>query len=334
MKAAILRRPGGLDKIEIIEAPKPSPKAGEVLMRVRASSLNYHDLLVANGGIKTSEDRILMSDGAGDIEAVGEGVTRFAPGDKALSVFFPAWFDGQPAPHQVKGTPGDAIDGYSAEYVCVSEQALTRMPVGYSYAEAATLPCAALTAWSALMVAARIKSGDWVLVQGTGGVSIFALQFAKAAGARVIATSSSDEKLARLKALGADGLINYNTEPKWGAAAKALTGGRGVDEVVEIGGAGTLNQSIRACRLRGHISLIGVLSGLSGEVRTIDFFRGQLTMTGIEVGSRKDQEDMIAALEATGIRPVIDQSFPLEDIAKAFQRQTEQKHFGKIVVEW
>ena len=228
--------------------------------------------------------------------------------------------------------PGDGADGFGAELVAAPETSFTRMPEGYSYQEAATLPCAALTAWRALMVEAKVKPGDWVLTQGTGGVSIFALQFAKAAGCRVISTSSSDEKLQRVKELGADHVINYKDTPDWGKAAKALTGGRGVDEVVEIGGPGTLAQSITASRPGGHISLIGVLTGVSGEVPTAALFSLNITLSGITVGSRRHQEDMIAAIEANGIKPVLDKDFPLSEIAAAFAHQASQQHFGKITL--
>jgi len=206
------------------------------------------------------------------------------------------------------------------------------MPKDWTFDEAATLPCAALTAWRGMYVETKTKPGDWVLVQGTGGVSIFALQFAKATGARVIATSSSDAKIEKLKALGADHVINYKETPEWGRKAFEMTGGRGVDEVVEIGGPGTMAQSINACRPGGHISLIGVLTGVSGEVPTAALFSRNITLSGITVGSRRHQEDMVEAIDATGIRPVIDSRFPLDQIAAAFGHQASQQHFGKIVL--
>ena len=330
MRVASLKSPASLASIVIEDRTDPSPKPGEILVRIRASSLNFHDFAVVSGWIPTPDGRIPMSDGAGEVVAIGQGVTRFKVGEHVLSLFFPAWIDGPPTGWKKLGVPGDHSDGFAAEFVAMPETAFTRVPKGYSFDEAATLPCAALTAWTALHVHCKIKSGDWVLTQGTGGVSIFALQFAKAAGARVIATSSSDEKLERLKALGADHLINYKTTPDWGRAALDATGGRGVDEVIEVGGPGTFAQSIAACRFGGHISLIGVLTGVSGEVPTAAPFSKSLTVTGITVGSKQDQEDMIAALESTGIRPVIDSKFPLQDIAKAFERQVAQRHFGKI----
>ena len=331
MKVAAIKSPGGLEKIVIEERADPAPGPGEILVRVRASSLNYHDFVVALGGIPTEDGRILMSDGAGDVVGVGEGVTRFKEGDKVLGLFFPNWHSGAIDSLGFGAVPGDGADGFAAELVAMPAEAFTRMPEGYSYTEAATLPCAALTAWRGMFVEGSVKPGDWVLTQGTGGVSIFALQFAKAAGARVIATSSSNAKLEKLKALGADHLINYKDEPEWGKKAFELSGG-GVHEVVEIGGPETLTQSIAACRVGGHISLIGVLTGVSGEVPTAAFFSKNLTMSGITVGSRAHQEDMIAAIDANGIKPVLDKDFPLSELAAAFAHQASQQHFGKITI--
>lgn len=332
MKVAAVKKPGGPGNLIIEDRPDPTPGAGEILVRIHASSLNYHDFVVVMGGIPTDDGRIPMSDGAGEVVAVGEGVTKFKAGDKVVSLFFPNWQAGEIEAAGFASVPGDGADGFGAELVAAPETAFTRMPEGYSYREAATLPCAALTAWRALMVEAKVKPGDYVLTQGTGGVSIFALQFAKAAGCRVISTSSSDAKLERLKELGADHVINYKDTPDWGKAAKALTDGRGVDEVVEIGGPGTLAQSIAASRPGGHISLIGVLTGVSGEVPTAALFSLNITLSGITVGSRRHQEDMIAAIEANGIKPVLDRDFPLAEIAAAFAHQASQQHFGKITL--
>ncbi|MGB3723296.1 MAG: NAD(P)-dependent alcohol dehydrogenase [Pacificimonas sp.] len=332
MKVVALKKPGGLDNLIVEERPDPVAGAGEILVRVRASSLNYHDYVVAMGGIATDDGRIPMSDGAGDVVAIGDDVTRFRVGDRVLSTFFPNWRRGPAALEGLMGVPGDHANGFAAELVAMPAETFTAMPEGYSFAEAATLPCAALTAWRGMFVEGNVQPGDWVLVQGTGGVSMFALQFAKAAGARVIATSSSDEKLARLTDMGADHVINYRKMPKWGKRAKELTGGRGADEVVEIGGPGTLAQSIAASRIGGHISLIGVLTGVSGEVPTAAFFSANLTMSGITVGSREDQEAMIRAIDASGIKPVIDREFPLAKLGDAFRHQQAQAHFGKIVV--
>ena len=334
MKVAALKKPGGLNNIVIETRPDPKPGPGQVLVRVKASSLNYHDYVVAIGGIPTPDGRILMSDGAGEVVEVGEGVTRFKTGDKVISTFFPKWRDGGPVLDKMLGVPGDQADGFAAELVAAPAESLTRMPKGWSFAEAATLPCAALTAWRGIITEGKLKPGSWVLTQGTGGVSIFALQMAKAMGARVISTSSSPEKMERLKALGADHVINYRETPNWGKVAKELTGGIGVDEVVEIGGPGTMAQSIAASRVGGHISLIGVLTGVSGEVPTAALFSANLTVSGITVGCRQDQEDMISALEVSGVRPVIDRGFALDELADAFRHQESQAHFGKIVLEF
>jgi NADPH:quinone reductase-like Zn-dependent oxidoreductase len=334
MKVAALKAPGGLDKIVIEERETPTPKAGEILVRVRASSLNFHDFAVVSGMIRTPDGRIPMSDGAGVVEAVGEGVTRFKVGDEVLSLFFPNWDAGGPTLPRLLGVPGDSAEGFAAEYVAMPATAFTRIPKGWTLKQAATLPCAALTAWRALFVEAKIKPGSIVLTQGTGGVSIFALQLAKAAGATVISTSSSAEKLEKLKALGADHLINYRETPEWGAAAAAITGGRGVDAVVEIGGSGTMPQSIVACTIGGHISLIGVLAGIAGDVPTAMAMSKNVCIQGLTVGSRQDQEDMIAAIEANPFEPVIDSTFPLEGISAAFAHQMSQKHFGKICLEF
>jgi len=332
MKVAAVKAPGGLDKIVIETRPDPVAGPGEVLVRIRASSLNFHDFAVVAGMIKTPDGRIPMSDGAGEVAAIGPGVTGLAVGDQVLSLFFPNWPAGDPALERLLGVPGDGADGFAAELVAMPATAFTRLPKGWSLEEAATLPCAALTAWRALMVEARIKPGDVVLTQGSGGVSVFAIQFAKAAGATVIATSSTAERMERLKALGADHVVNYREQPEWGREAARLTGGRGVDAVVEIGGAGTMNQSIHACRIGGHISLIGVLAGISGEVATALAMSKNVTIKGVTVGSREQQLDMIAAIEANGLKPVIDSVHPLDQIAAAFARQAAQQHFGKIVL--
>lgn len=332
MKVAAVKKPGGPGNLVIEERPDPKPGHGEVLVRVRASSLNYHDFVVVMGGIPTPDGRIPMSDGACEVVALGEGVTKWNVGDKVLSLFFPGWQSGQIEAAGFQSVPGDGADGFGAELVAAPETAFTRIPEGWTFEEAATLPCAALTAWRGMFAEGGLKAGDWVLTQGTGGVSIFALQLAKAAGCRVISTSSSPEKLEKLKALGADHVINYKENPDWGAEAFKLAGGRGVDEVVEIGGPGTMAQSIAACRPGGHISLIGVLTGVSGEVPTAALFSRNITVSGITVGSRRMQEDMIDAIEASGIKPVIDSTFPLDKIADAFAHQASQKHFGKIVL--
>lgn len=320
-----------LTLVDIDEASSPGP--GEITVALKASSLNYHDYAVVKGMIPTAEGRIPMSDGAGEVTAVGEGVTEFAVGDAVVSTFFPDWLDGAPPQSAFTRVPGDGIDGYAREAITAPTHWFTHAPAGYTHADAATLTCAGLTAWRALFVDYALKPGDTVLVQGTGGVSIFALQFAKACGATVIATSSSDEKLERVKQLGADHLINYKEVEAWGPKALELTGGRGVDCVVEIGGAGTLDQSMLATRVGGHIALIGVLAGFAGPVQTALLFSKNLTVQGLTVGSRAMQLDMIAAIEGNGIKPVISDTFPLAELGDAFRHQEANKHFGKIAVE-
>jgi NADPH:quinone reductase-like Zn-dependent oxidoreductase len=275
-----------------------------------------------------------MADGAGVVDAVGDGVSEFRKGDAVVSVFFPGWLDGIPEVADFKTVPGDGVDGYAREFVTRPAHWFTRAPKDWSHAEAATLTTAGLTAWRALVVDGGIKAGETVLVLGTGGVSIFALQFARAMGAEVIATSSSDEKLARVRELGARHTINYKTTPEWGRAVLEATGGRGADHVIEVGGPGTLPQSIRAARIGGHISLIGVLTGRGGEVPTALLMAKQVRLQGLIVGSRREQVEMIRALDVMGWRPVLDRSFALEGLADAFAHQESNGHFGKIVCEW
>lgn len=334
MRAVQVRAPASLDTLTTVDLPDPgAPGPGEIRVRLAASSLNYHDYAVVAGMIPAADGRIPMSDGAGTIEAVGEGVTGLAAGDLVVSLFFPEWNDGEPPASAFRGVPGDGIDGYARDVVVTPQHWFTRVPQGWSAAEAATLTCAGLTAWRALFVDGAVQPGSTVLVQGSGGVSVFALQFAKAAGARVIATSSSDAKLEKLRALGADDLINYKAVPAWGAKAMELTGGRGVDSVVEIGGAGTLDQSMVAARVGGHVALIGVLAGFAGPVQTALLMAKNLRVQGLTVGSRKQQLDMIAGIEANGLRPVISDHFPLDRLADAFRHQVANAHFGKIVVD-
>ncbi|MDE0953023.1 MAG: NAD(P)-dependent alcohol dehydrogenase [Halioglobus sp.] len=335
MRAIRLRKPGGLDKLELVELDIVEPKSGEIRITNHASSLNFHDYVVAIGLLPVDDGRIPMSDGAGIVEAVGSGVTQFQPGDRVVSSFFPHWIDGRADDlAKIAGVPGDNVDGFASETVTKSASAFTIMPDGYTFEQAATLPCAAATAWRALMVEAKIKPGDTVLVQGSGGVSVFALQFAKAAGCHVIATSSSDAKLEKLRELGADEFINYRQVEKWGDRVLEITGGRGVDVIVEVGGSGTLAQSVRAVAMGGHISMIGVLTGVQGEVPTAELFQKNAMISGITVGSRSNQEDMIKAINTNGIKPVIDSSFGLEDLAEAFRLQESQKHFGKICLNF
>jgi NADPH:quinone reductase-like Zn-dependent oxidoreductase len=335
MKAVIARKPSKLETLEVIDLPDPGvPGPGQIRVRLRANSLNYHDYAVAAGALPAEDRRVLMSDGAGVVEAVGVGVRDFVVGDRVVSTFFPYWQDGVPPHGDFSHVPGDGIDGYAREIVVTPEHWFTHAPKGWSHAEAATLPCAALTAWRALASDGKLKAGDSVLILGTGGVAVFALQFAKMFGATAIVTSSSDAKLERAKALGADHTINYKTDTKWGQAVLDWTGGRGVDHVLEIGGPGTLPQSITAARVGGHISLIGILTGIAGNVPTIVMMLKQIRLQGIIVGSRCHQMEMIRAFDANpAIRPVIDRSFPLANLADAFRYEEGATHFGKICVE-
>jgi len=335
MKGITLRSPGGLEHLNRAELPDPgTPSPGEVRVRIHASSLNFHDLGVVSGRLPTEDGRIPMSDGAGVVEAVGEGVTEFAVSDAVVSTFFPYWLDGGPTLADFSTTPGDGVDGYAREAVVRPAQWFTHAPRGYSAEEAATLTTAGLTAWRALVVDGALKAGDTIVVQGTGGVSIFALQFAKQMGATVIATSSSDEKLERAVALGADHIVNYKRDADWATKVLEFTNGRGVDHVVEVGGPGTLGESIRACRIGGHIALIGALTGGAGTVPTRELMRRHQRLQGLIVGSRKHQVDMIRAIDATGLKPVIDCTFPLDDIANAFAHQAAGRHFGKVCLSF
>jgi NADPH:quinone reductase-like Zn-dependent oxidoreductase len=332
MKVVRLKAPG-VANLRLFEEDPPVPKAGHVLVRVRACSLNPHDDFVVRGVIPAAEGRVPLTDGAGEIVACGEGVTDFVVGDAVVSTFWPYWLSGEMTATTRRDIPGETIDGYAREYASMPAHAFTKAPPGYSHQEAATLPCAAVTAWRGLVVRGQVKPGDTVLIMGSGVVSLFALQFAKAAGARVIATSSSDEKLEKLARLGADDVINYRSFPTWGEKAKALTDGRGVDHVIEVGGPATFAQSMAACRLGGHIAVIGLLSGVLAEVNIPALFSGQIRVSGISIGSRADQEDMIRALQVNQLKPVLDRSFRLEEITAAFEYYQTQSRFGKVGIE-
>lgn len=332
MQVITLQQPGGLDNLTVQQMEAlGEPRAGEIRVRLHASSLNFHDYAVVAGMIPTQEQRIPMSDGAGVVEAVGDGVSEFSVGDRVVSTFFPYWLEGAARVSDFLTTPGDGVDGYAREQVIRPVEWFTHQPKGYSHAESATLTTAGLTAWRALVVDGGIKAGDSVLVLGTGGVSIFALQFARMMGARVIATSSSNEKLSRLREeMGAEHTINYKEVPEWGKRVKELTNGEGVDHVVEVGGPGTLAQSIEAVKIGGHIALIGILTGREGEVPTAKLMAKQANLKGLIVGSRRHQIEMIRALETLDMHPVIDREFSLAQIADAFRHQESGKHFGKI----
>jgi NADPH:quinone reductase-like Zn-dependent oxidoreductase len=333
MKVIRLKRPPGVANLRLFEETPPEPKAGEVLVRVRACSLNPHDDFVVRGVIPTADGRVPLTDAAGEVVACGEGVNDFAVGDAVVSTFWPYWLSGEMTATTRRDIPGETIDGYAREYACMPAHAFTKAPAGYSHQQAATLPCAAVTAWRGLVVRGQVKPGDTVLIMGSGSVSLFALQFAKAAGARVIATSSSGEKLEKLERLGADQVINYRSTPSWGEKAKALTDGRGVDHVIEVGGPATFAQSMAACRLGGHIAVIGLLSGVVAEVNIPALFSGQIRVSGVSIGSRADQEDMIRAIQVNQLQAVTDRNFALEEISAAFEYFQSQSHFGKVGIE-
>lgn len=337
MQSVILKKPGGLNQIKLTDtALPPAPGAGEISVAIKAGSLNYHDLLVAAGNIETEDNRVLLSDGAGVVEAVGEGVTEFAVGDHVVSTFFPSWLDGTPHAQvgNFRSVPGDGVDGMAAQRVTRSVFAFTKAPKGWTHAEAATITTAGVTAWRALVCDGGLKAGDTVLTLGTGGVSIAAIQIAKMFGAKVIATSSSDEKLARTEAMGADAIINYQAIPEWGKHVLDLTDNRGADHIIEVGGPQTLQQSITAVAVGGHISLIGVLTGFQGEVPTASLMFKQARLQGLIVGNRRQQQEYVAALEQADALPIIDKTFKYADLAEAFAYQQSGSHFGKIAVEW
>lgn len=337
MKGIVVRAPGGLENLTLRDLPDPgTPGPGQIRVAVHATTLNFHDLQIANGNAPTADGRIPMADAGGIVEAVGDGVSGFQVGDSVTSVFFPQWIDGRPAASvgHFAATPGDGVDGFACEHVVRDATAFTQAPRGWSHAEAATITTAGLTAWRALVVEGKLKAGETVLLLGTGGVSMAALQLAKAMGAQVIITSSSDAKLERARGLGADHTLNYRQTPQWGKQVRELTGGRGVDHVVEVGGPVTLAQSVEAVRVGGHIALIGILTGRHGDVPTLNLMRKHVRLQGLIVGSRRAQQDYVAALEQTGIRPVIGHRFALPQLADAFRLQEAGGHFGKIVVEW
>lgn len=334
MKAYQITSDGGIDAVRQLEVPEPRPAAGEVLVRMRAASLNYRDLIITRGGYARN-DRcpvIPLSDGAGEVVAVGERVTRFQPGDRVVNCFFEDWEAGDVTETQLQTSRGGGIDGVLAEQVVFSERALLPIPAHLSFAQAATLPCAAVTAWQALVTLGRIQAGDTILTLGTGGVSIFALQFAKLHGANVIITSSSDEKLARAREMGADETINYRTTPDWDDAVRELTGGRGVDNVVELGGPGTLPKSLACTRVSGRVSLIGVLTGVEGAVNPLPALFNRLTVQGIYVGSRAMFEDMNRAISANGLTPVVDRVVDFAEALDAYHYLRSGGHLGKVVI--
>ena len=335
MRAYGLKPVQSLDSLTLVERPDPRPGPGQVLIAPRAWSLNYRDLNVAKGayGGPPPAGRIPLSDGAGEVVEVGPGVTRVKAGDRVAGCFMQGWIAGAPSAEVAATALGGAIDGMLAERVVLSEQGVVKVPEHLSDEEAATLPCAAVTAWNALVREARVKAGDVVVLLGTGGVSLFALQFAKLHGARCIITSSSDDKLALARQLGADDPINYKNRPDWDKAVLELTEGRGADVVVEVGGAGTLEKSLAAVRFGGIVTLIGVLTGTAGPIPTAAILRRHLRVQGIYVGSREMFEEMNRAIARHRLRPRIDRSFAFEDARAAYDYLASKAHVGKVVIK-
>jgi NADPH:quinone reductase-like Zn-dependent oxidoreductase len=333
MRAYRIHEANGPGSLTRDDRPEPEAGPGRVVVRVRAASLNYRDLLVIKGLYSRNLPlpMVPLSDGAGEVVEVGPGVTRFQPGDRVAGCFFSDWVDGPLDDRASKSALGGAVDGMLAERVALPESGLVKVPDHLSFEEASTLPCAALTAWHALMEGGGLKAGQSVLIQGTGGVSLFALQFATMAGARVIATSSSDAKLARVRDLGASDGINYKTTPDWDVAARNLTEGRGVDHVIEVGGAGTLPRSMKAVKLGGHIALIGVLGG-GGEIDPRPLLMKNIRLQGIYVGSRAMFETMNRAIALHKLKPIIDRVFPFDQAVAAYQHLESGTHFGKVVI--
>ena len=325
---------GGIDALEWVERPSPEPAPGQVKVRVRANSINYRDLnaVRAPARMGLTFPRIPNSDGAGDVTALGAGVSGIAAGDRVAGCFFQNWAAGEVSAAVMASAQGGALDGMLAEEVVLDAHGVVPVPAHLDHADAATLPCAALTAWHALVERGGLKAGDTVLLLGTGGVSIFALQFCTLMGARAIVTSKSDDKLARARAMGASATINYAETPDWAAAVKDFTGGVGVDHVVEVGGGGTLAQSIEAVRIGGHVAMIGVLT--RGTVDPTPILRKSIRLNGIYVGSRDMFLAMNAAIESGGLKPVIDRRFSFADAPDAYRCMEAAGHFGKIVIEF
>ncbi len=325
-------QPGGLVPVK---RPVPEPGPGQVRIKMRAASLNYRDLLTVKGLYNPRQPLPLvpLSDGVGVVDALGPGVTRWKEGDRVCPIFAQAWLCGPPSKEALRSTLGGPLDGTLAEWMVLGEEGLVAAPAHLTDAEAAALPCAALTAWNALVTLGGLKPGWTVLTLGTGGVSLFALQFARLQGARVVATTSNKDKAQRLLELGADQVLNYKEDPKWGRTVRELTGG-GADLVVEVGGAGTLEQSLQAVRPGGRIALIGVLSGTRSQLDVIPVLMNQVRLQGVFVGSRQDFLAMNRALADSGLRPVIDKVFPFQEAPAALAHLESGRHFGKVCLEF
>jgi NADPH:quinone reductase-like Zn-dependent oxidoreductase len=324
-----------IDGLRCVQLPDRPLATGEVRVRVHAVSLNYRDLMVASGNylVNVDDPIIPCSDGAGEVLEVGHGVTRLQPGDRVVASFFPCWHDGPTAQEKIRHSLGGDIDGMLASEVLLDQDVLVRIPDALSYVDAATLPCAGVTAWNAIFVSSnQVKPGDTVLLLGTGGVSVLGLQLAKAAGLRAIITSSSDDKLRRALALGADHAINYNTTPEWHEEVLRATAGMGANVVLEVGGKGTVNRSVLAAGMGGTVAIIGGVSGFGGEVNPVALLSGAKRMVGIFVGSRAMLEDVMRFAAAVRLSPVVDRVFPFDQAADAYRYMESGSHFGKVVI--
>ena len=339
MRALNVTAPWGLDAIQVAEVPDPVAGPGQVLVRMKAVSLNYRDLLMVNGmygrGSAGTKDVITpFSDGCGVIEAVGTGVTKFKVGDRVATLFFQNWTSGPPNLEKLMSALGFPIPGAGAELQVFGQDGVSKVPEFLTDQQVATLPCAGLTAWRGLFEDASLEPGDTVVLQGTGGVSIFGLQFARAAGLRTVITSSSDEKLARAKAMGAEHLVNYKTTPAWSGPVREATGGRGADFIMEVGGGGTIQESMKAIRIGGHIAIIGVVAGAGDPFNPAALIGNSAKLQGLSVGSRDMFEAMCRAIELHKIAPVVDKVFPWTDAKAAFSAMAGGEHFGKIVLQF
>jgi NADPH:quinone reductase-like Zn-dependent oxidoreductase len=334
MKAYEIGAPiNGLAQLNLVDHPEPNPESGQVTVKMHAASLNARDIQILKG-IYGVQPKVPLSDGAGEVVAVAPGVTRVKVGDRVATIFRQTHLAGDLTSEKAKSALGGEQEGVLAERLILHEDGLVKIPDELSYEEAATLPCAAVTAWNALVVEAKIKAGDTVLLLGTGGVSIFALQFAKMMGANVIITSSSDGKLERAQALGADGVINYRTTPDWDTEVLRLTAGRGVDIVLELGGSATLSQSLQAVRVSGQVEVIGVINGIKSEVNVASILGKHVRVQGISVGSRDSFENMNVAIAQNLLHPVIDKVFPFEKANDAVTYLASGEHFGKVVIKF
>lgn len=334
MKAFEIQECFGIENLREVERPDPKPGPHEVLVKLRSVSLNFRDLLTLEGRYNPRQTLPLipLSDGVGEVVEIGKNVSQVGIGDRVAGIFAQKWLTGLPTPDMLASTLGGPLDGVLAELIVFHESGVVSVPKGLTDDEAATLPCAGVTAWNALVTEGGLRAGQTVLIQGTGGVSTFALQFARMLGARVIVTSASDEKLVRAKALGANETINYRDNPQWDKTVLELTDGIGVDHVVEVGGAQTLARSFQAVRFGGQISLIGILSGADTKFNIIPILMNKVRVQGIFVGHRESFEAMNLAVSCNSLKPTVDQTFPFQNAIDAFRLMKSGKHFGKICI--